>query len=302
MKKILPLLTACFLLFIQTASAHTMNEGRIYEDIDPSATNAQHILLVNSLGLVGYNGKDMILGQDENLSRMEFAAWIGGFFGLEGTTFEELANASLHEEYIKSLEGDVTYQDINIALFHNSVTLENPEDNITKADYVEYIYNHLNTDMGDHTLLQMGGFAEGPTGVIEDVKVDEHETAIVIGGTAYPLSGHPRVSAKTINAEDWIGKTVELSYFVTGAASHSHSNEHNEEVSSAGPTLQYVQLQKEENVDVATENDKETQVNLAGEEVTEKADKDGNNYIIPIVVVIIIALVGIVLWKRKSNK
>lgn len=65
MKKIFAFLGLCFLIAAQSVSAHTMTEKNIYEDVEPTAENAQKILLLNSLGLLGYNGQDMKLAQEK---------------------------------------------------------------------------------------------------------------------------------------------------------------------------------------------------------------------------------------------
>lgn len=314
MKKIIPLFILCFLLLGQVASAHVANEDKLYTDVNASTTNAQQILIVNSIGLIGYTGDISTLSQYDNLTRKELAAWMAVFFGLSGSTYEELANASLQEENISSLEGDVTYEDINIALFHRTLKLDNPDETLTKAKYVDLIYNNLETDMGGHTLLQMGGFIEGPTGVIEDVVVDDHATTLEIAGTSYTLSGHPRVSAETIEATDWIGQTIELSYF-TSATQHSHS--HDEQENSGEATLQYVQLKKSEEAEESSEkvvsdevksgsgkiSTEEVSIESAAKETQEEANDSQSKLIVPaIILVIILAVGGIFIWKRKVAK
>lgn len=307
MKKIGALVIACFFLIVQTALAHTMNESLIYEDLDPTAANAQQILLLNSLGLLGYNGKDMVLAQDEKLTRKEFASWIAGFFKLEGDNFEELAQAALKEEYVTSLEGDVTYEDMNLTLFHRTLKLEKPQDTLTKAQYIDFIYNHLETDMNGHTLLQMGGFTEGPIGVIEDVIEDDHAVSIIIDGKTYPLAGHPRVSAPTVEAKDWVGKTVEKSYMTTDTGhDHGHSegqdHDHGAEATTEQPVLQYVQLEKEVSVTNTETEQSITNKNEAEKGTETTPSSTTNKYIIPIIVVIVILLPIILIWTRRSKK
>lgn len=284
MKKIFAFLGLCFLIAAQSVSAHTMTEKNIYEDVEPTAENAQKILLLNSLGLLGYNGQDMKLAQEKNLSRMEFAAWVAGFYQLEGEDFEQQANASLQEEYVSSLEGDITYKELNTALFHKALNLDEPDATMTKAQYIDFIFAHLNDDMGGHTLPQMGGFVTGPTGVIEEVKIEDKTTILVIAGHEYPLSGHPRISATSDKAEDWIGSTVELSYFTTASGGHSHSHGHDdhhaEENSVEDMALHYVQLQQ-----------------TAANAVKEASTKSG--WLMSAIIVVILAGLALLFLKRK---
>lgn len=287
MKKIMTFVVLCFLVVTQSVAAHTMTEKNLYEDMDPAADNAQEILLLNSLGLLGYNGQDMKLSQDDNLSRMEFAAWVADFFQLEADNFEQRANASLQEDYVSSLQGDITYQEINIALFHKALELDSPDATLTKAQYIDFIFEHLNDDMGGHTLAQMGGFIAGPTGVIEDVKTADGTAILVISGKDYPLSGHPRVSATSDKAEDWLGSTVELSYLTTATSGHGHhdgghDNHHDEQESNEeAAALHYIQLQQ-------------TESNAVEEESTK------NGWLIPTIIIALLAVLALVFLKRKS--
>ncbi|WP_042473606.1 hypothetical protein [Bacillus ndiopicus] len=278
MKRIMTLLALCLLFATQSVSAHTMTEKNIYEDIDPTAENAQKILLLNSLGLLGYNSEDMKLSQEDNLSRMEFAAWIADFFHLEGENFEQKANASLQEEYVSSLEGDITYNDLNMALFHKELKLDNPDATLTKAQYIDFIFEHLNYDMNGHTLPQMGGFVAGPTGVIDDVKTVDEATILVIGGKDYPLSGHPRVSASSDKAQDWVGSTVDLSYFTTGGGGHGHHGEGHEQATEASTeaALHYVQLQQ-----------------------SVEEENSTSKWLMPSIIIAILAILALLFLKRK---
>lgn len=274
MKKIMMLVAVCFLCVIQSVEAHTVKENNMYEDVAPTAENAQKILLLNSLGLLGYNGQDMKLGQDENLSRMEFAAWLAGFFHLEADNFEQQANASLQEEYVSSLQGDLTYAELNAALFHKKLKLDKPEATLTKAQYIDFIVEHLNEDMGGHTLVQMGGFVDGPTGVIDDVKTADGAVTLTIAGKDYLLSGHPRISAQTDNAQEWAGKTVELSYFTTSNSSHGHH--HAEQQSNDEAVLQYVQLEQ-----------------------TVVEDNTKSKWLMPAIIIAVLAILALLFLKRK---
>ena len=76
------------------AYAHTMDKSTLFTDVPETAANIQDIMVLHSIGLLGYNGKDMALNPTDNLSRKDFAGWVGGFFGLEGATVDEPAQAT----------------------------------------------------------------------------------------------------------------------------------------------------------------------------------------------------------------
>ncbi|MEK5332606.1 hypothetical protein [Lysinibacillus sp. FSL W8-0992] len=237
-KYILLILMSALLMAPAVASAHTMDKSMLYTDVSATSANIEEIMVLQSMGLIGYNGVDMALNPSENLSRKDFAAWIGAFFGLEGSTVEELAQAAKNEEYVSSLEGDITYKEINTALLHNKYEFEKPDATLTKEEYITFLSENLDMDMGGHTLLQMGGFSYGPTGTIEDVVTGDN-MGVIIEGKTYMLSGHPRIFADSTDPESWIGQNLEKSILTT---SGGHHHGHEEEQSSNTPTLQYIQI------------------------------------------------------------
>ncbi|WNN78249.1 hypothetical protein RKS58_10515 [Lysinibacillus capsici] len=258
MRKYLLLLLMSTLFMAPVAYAHTMDKSTLFTDVPETAANIQDIMVLHSIGLLGYNGKDMALNPTDNLSRKDFAGWVGGFFGLEGATVDELAQAAQKEDYVSSLEGDITYKEINTALFHHKLELANPDATMTKEEYIAFLTEHLTFNMGGHTLIQMGGFAEGPTGTIEDV-VTGDQTGIIIDGKTYMLSGHPRIFADSTDAKSWVGQQLERSIFTTAADHHhghdggqeeshgdhaeGHGDSHEHEASDSNEaTLQYVQI------------------------------------------------------------
>lgn len=76
------------------AYAHTMDKSTLFTDVPETTSTIKDIMVLHSIGLLGYNGKDMALNPTDNLSRKDFASWVGGFFGLEGATVDELAQAA----------------------------------------------------------------------------------------------------------------------------------------------------------------------------------------------------------------
>ncbi len=317
LRKYLLLLLMSTLFMAPVAYAHTMDKSTLFTDVPETAENIQDIMVLHSIGLLGYNGKDMALNPTDNLSRKDFAGWVGGFFGLEGATVDELAQAAQQEDYVSSLEGDITYKEINTALFHHKLELANPDATMTKDEYIAFLTEHLTFDMGGHTLIQMGGFAEGPTGTIEDVLTGD-ETGITIDGKTYMLSGHPRIYADSTDVKSWVGQQLERSIFTT-AGDHHHGHDggqeegHGEHADGHGDsqeheaaptntaTLQYVQISSSQ---VANEDAKEVksadatprEQQTATDDTTSKAS---TMWMVAILVVIA-AIFAFVFVKRKK--
>ncbi len=317
LRKYLLLLLMSTLFMAPVAYAHTMDKSTLFTDVPETAENIQDMMVLHSIGLLGYNGKDMALNPTDNLSRKDFAGWVGGFFGLEGATVDELAQAAQQEDYVSSLEGDITYKEINTALFHHKLELANPDATMTKDEYIAFLTEHLTFDMGGHTLIQMGGYAEGPTGTIEDV-VTGDETGITIDGKTYMLSGHPRIFADSTDAKSWVGQQLERSIFTTAgdhhhghdggqeeghgehADGHGDSQEH-EAASNNVATLQYVQISSTQ---AANEDAKEVKsVNATPREqqtATDDTTSNASTIWMVAILVVIAAIFAFVFVKRKK--
>lgn len=71
------------LLLAPTAYAHTMDKTMLYTDVPATTPDLQEIMVLHSIGLIGYNGTDMALNPTENLSREDFAGWVGASSALK---------------------------------------------------------------------------------------------------------------------------------------------------------------------------------------------------------------------------
>lgn len=190
---------------------------------------------------------------------------------------------------------------------------------MTKEEYIAFLTENLTFDMGGHTLIQMGGFAEGPTGTIEDV-VTGDETGLIIGGKTYMLSGHPRIFADSTDAKSWVGQQLERSIFTTAgdhhhghdggqeeshgdhAEGHGDSHEH-EAAASNEATLQYVQISSAQ---VAKEDAKEVQSANATpkEQQTAAADDttSNSNTVWMIAILVVLAAIFAIVFVKRKNK
>lgn len=291
------------LFMAPVAYAHTMDKSTLYADVPETAPMIKEIMVLHSIGLLGYNGKDVNLNPKENLSRQDFAGWVGGFLGLKGATVNELAQAAKNEDYVSSLEGDITYKEINTTLFHHKLELEKPDATLTKEEYISFLTDHLDADMGGHTLIQMGGFSEGPTGTIEDV-VTGDETGVIINGTTYMLSGHPRIFADSTDAKSWVGQTVEKSIFTTGGShqhGHDQSGDHHEEKSADTPTLQYIQISSPTQASNKTQIQSENATPIDQQQSTKETNESSSNMVWVVALLVLVAVIlGFVFVKRKK--
>ena len=299
LRKYLLMILMSTLLMVPVAHAHTADKGMLFTDVPATTPNLQEIMVLHSVGLLGYNGVDMALNRTENLSRKDFAGWVGGFFNLEGSTIDEYAQSALKEEYVSSLDGDITYKEINMALFHQKLELENADATLTKEEYIQFITTNLDTDMGEHSLLQMGGFSYGPTGTIEEV-ISGDDIGLVIEGKTYMLSGHPRIFADATEPESWVGQTLEQSILTTNG-SHHHGHEAANKETATSNTLQYIQISsaKQETTEVPKEVENDISKN---EQPSTDAAKTPliNPYWLIGSIILIIVLLSIMMLKRKK--
>jgi len=185
---------------------------------------------------------------------------------------------------------------------------------MTKEEYISFLTEHLDDDMGGHTLLQMGGFAEGPTGTIEDI-VSGDETGIIINGKTYMLSGHPRIFADSTDAKSWVGQQLERSIFTTAGDHHhghggdqegqgnheeGHGDSHDAQTSNAA-TLQYVQISSAQ---VAEDDTKEVQTSNATprekQQTDETTSSNSSTVWVIAILVVLAAIFAFVFVKRKK--
>ena len=298
LKRYILMILMSTLLIAPSVQAHTADKSMLFSDVPETTSNLKDIMVLHSMGLLGYNGVDMALNITENLSRKDFAGWVGGFYSLDGSTVDEYAQSALKEEYVSSLDGDITYKEINLALFHGKLEVVQPDATLTKEDYIAFLTANLDADMGGHSLLQMGGFSYGPTGTIEDIVTGDN-TGLIVDGKTYMLSGHPRVFADSIEAKSWVGQTLEQSILTTNGGHHSHEAGHEE--AATGNALQYIQISSSKQ-DTAETSKVDQNATSKDEHTTTDAEKTTliNPYLLISSIIILSALLGIMMWKRKK--
>ncbi|MGN1386519.1 MAG: hypothetical protein ACI4XS_07955 [Bacillus sp. (in: firmicutes)] len=316
-------------LFVSNAFAHVMNSDNVFTDISYSEAK-DDIVLLHSLGVISYQYEEYIFRPQDPLAKQELASWAGSYFRLEGETSEQLAKAALAEGYITSLTGIATYQDVNQAFFQNQLTLDNPNDALTREQFAQFVAANVDIDVSGQSLYEMSGFSAGPVGVVEAVQQVEKLTSegetkkvyeLTIDGEVYELGLHPRITAQVADPNIWVGMTVtkssigpnvETDATGTHSSTHGHSHDtdagsldhsHHEESSDASENtisqyaLQFIQL------DSAATDDPEVATKNVGnsEAVSEETEQDSQSWKMITAAVLILAAVLIVLIKRKQN-
>jgi len=248
-KKVVAATLLFSVLFVTNTFAHIMSSDNVFTDISYSEAK-EDIVLLSALGIISYQYEEYVFRPQDPLSKQELASWIGSYFRLEGETSEQLADAALKAGYLSSLIGMATYADINQAFFQNQLTLEKPEDTMTREQFVQFVVANANTEMNGKSLYELSGFAVGPVGTIEAVQQVEKLTAegktkkvyeLTIDGEEYELGLHPHIAAQITDPAVWVGMSVTQSWIgpnvntdATGVQTHddgqeSHSHSHHDD-------------------------------------------------------------------------
>ena len=250
-KKIVSIVFACLLLST-TAYAHVMNKTNTFSDLALSE-HANDIVLLTSLGIVSYLDKDMTFEPTKQLTAQDLAAWAAKYNGFEGESVEELAQIALAYNLISTTDGNATYALVNEVYFHNQLQVEQPTATLTRDEFAAFVAENVHTNIGDHSLLQMSGFTEGPTGTVEAVEHVKKQTetgekqyvyVITLDGKEYELGLHPRAISESSDPSVWVGQTIAESYLGPNSSTdhigkqndYSTSSENNDATQYISPT------------------------------------------------------------------
>lgn len=238
----------CMMMLVATSAfAHVTNETNLFEDLSLSEASNE-IVLLSALGVVSsQDGKQTFRPQD-TLTAKDLAAWLGSFYGLEGTTSAELAQAASAKGLLSTIDGDATYSLVNEAFFQGALQVENPDEQMTREQFAKFVASHVHRKIDEHTLMDKVGFTPGPTGVIEKVErvaknMPTGGTAniyqITISGEVYEIGMHPRTIADAADPLVWQGLTIAESWYgpnfatdVAGAHSHHEGDDSHNDHSS----------------------------------------------------------------------
>ncbi len=327
----------CMMMLVATSAfAHVTNEHNLFEDLSISEA-ANEIILLSALGIISPQDGKQTFRPQEPLTAKDLAAWVGSFYGLEGTTSAELAQAALAKGLLSTIDGAATYSMVNEGFFKGTLQLENPEDQMTREQFAKFVASHVHTKIDGQTVMDKVGFTPGPTGIIE--KVERVTKNMPTGGTAtiyqltidgnvHEIGMHPRTITDTADPLVWQGLQIAESWygpnFATDVAgAHSHSTEEQAERSDdvvASTALQFIvigdtpvttMLQEEETVHVAEQtNPSEATVELdeqlssldTQQEPVEEASTSSRNNLgfVGIGIVLIGALLALAMQKRRK--
>lgn len=202
-KKISATLLAASILWSPfSASAHVMNSDTMYTDIGQS--DDQHaILYATALRLISNDAN--LFKPNDTLTRADFAAWYGHF--KQWDTADSVAQA-VKENVIQKERGNVTYEEVNDALFAGEVAVEDPSKTMTRGEYAAFVTAHATDALSKGTLLQQLDYETGPAGEIETVEQKDEHYLLTIDGETYTLAEHPNVDSDSTDPRVWEGQTV----------------------------------------------------------------------------------------------
>lgn len=225
MKKLILLLTLFTFLFSTSVFAHVSNEKTIYDDIEYSEAKEQ-IVYLRGLNVIAYEHGAHLFKPQDLLTKGDLAFWAASFKGLAGhkAEKEEVQNLALENGLINSLEGNASYEDVNIAYFNGAASIENVEKELTREEFALFMGQFLTEPVEGKTLFEMAGFEAGPSGVVENVSFEtegEGQEAYKIfsysiNGSDYQLSQHPKVLYGPIDLSLWEGVEIKESWFAPG--------------------------------------------------------------------------------------
>ncbi|THF75760.1 hypothetical protein [Cohnella fermenti] len=244
------LFAAAALLGPLRAEAHVMTSANVYTDISLSAAK-EEIVLLTGMNIIVYSHDDTLFRPQEKLSRSELAAWAAVFSGraAAGDAPEQAAQAALSAGLAQSLDGNATYEDVNLAFFGGALALDAAQgteggngfgtttttDNetaydttsgtapaaaaaaasneLTREQFALFMGEHLLEPLPGGTLPEQAGYLTGPAGVVGKVSEDKQGGyRIEIAGETYRLYEHPRVLSAAADPAQWKGLTLQRSW------------------------------------------------------------------------------------------
>lgn len=279
-------------------SAHVMNGDNMYTDIAQSDSKSA-ILFTHSLQLIT---TDSSLYKPENLlTKKDFGLWYAHFKnwdGKENTLIQKAVEAGI----ISSTEGNLTYKELNKAIFNSELSLENDAAEMTRGEYATFIMKHAEETLKNgHTLAEQLGYKEGPTGTIETVEqVKDEHYVLTIDGKEYMLAEHPSVDSDSTDPLVWEGQAVKESLVTKNTA----SDRDGEGSQSDEAKLQYLVVEQSEKETAADEDQISSKTTTEENKTdTEKnAENSSITWIIGIVIALMLVITAInVIIKKKKN-
>jgi len=205
------------LIYPLTAVAHIKNESSQFPDIEFSDSKFEIVLLVGA----GIIPETPVFEPDLELSKTDLAAWAALASGLaeggETPDMKKLSEAALSAGLLENLQGNASYEDINLVLFDGILTPENPDAFPSKAEAASFIASNLSVDINGETLLDKREMRVGPTGEVTQVESRLNPNGgssyyITIANETFPLYTHGRVANGPTDLIQWNGRNVRRSF------------------------------------------------------------------------------------------
>lgn len=221
MVKKIGILLCVMMLATTPVFAHVMTETDLFGDLSISDA-PEEITLLAALGIISLQDTERTFRPQDTLIAEDLAAWLGSYYGLEGTTSTELAQAAFAQGLLSTIDGNATYSLVDEAFFHGALRVENPDEEMTRDQFAKFMVAHIHTKIDGHTLMEKAGFTPGPTGAIEKVERVKKRTTVgeiantyelTIDGQVHELGMHPRTIADTADPLVWKGLNVAASWY-----------------------------------------------------------------------------------------
>lgn len=221
LKRILGLTILFFFFMVSTVFGHGItNEKTLYDDLE-FTTVQKEVVFLRALGVLSGEDTNVFRPQDQ-LTKEDLAFFSSRFhhYAGHGESKETAIDLALENKLVDSIEGNATYADVNNAYFEGRASVEHPESELTREEFVVFMAQFLTETIDGKTLFGMKEWELGPTGIIEAVGyeiIDDEEEAykeytITIEGETFPVSDHGRVYQGPIDLSAWEGKRVEESW------------------------------------------------------------------------------------------
>lgn len=279
-------------------SAHVMNGDNMYTDIAHSESKSA-ILFTHSLQLITTDSS--LYKPEDILTKKDFALWYAHFKGWDGEE-NALIQKAVEADIIVSTDGNLTYQELNKAIFDGKVSVENDAAEMTRGEYATFIMKHVGETLKDgHTLTEQLGYKEGPTGTIETVEqVKDEHYVLTIDGKEYMLAEHPSVDSDSNDPLVWEGQDVKESLVTKNTA----SDRDGKGSQSDEAKLQYLVVGQDE-TETADDEDQTSSKTTAEKNKTDTEKNAENSSItwiigIAIVLVLVITSVSVIIKVKKK--
>lgn len=276
------------------ANAHIMNKHNAFDDLAYSKA-ADDIVLLAALNMVtAVEGSSFY--PNEILTMEQLAIWVANYYGEQGESSEQLAQAALNAGYVTTLEDNATYEIVNSLYFGGTQDFKNPEATMTHEQFAQVVASNITPNM-----LEQARLKEGPSGIVEAVETIEKEVdgktkkvqLLTIEGEQYELTAHPYVLAESVDPAVWVGERLAQSYYSEGSV---HHNEHTSHVQG----LQLLVI-GEEKIMLSSNDEQVLSVEHSLQQVEVVEQQASSNVPIVWVVTGIVAIIVILRFIRKKK-